>query len=199
MFSLLLSLLFSMTPFAQQTIDMPLEIRAKANLIFGKGEASKEPYFDVVITKQAATGVLVKTPYTRKGGRLTFDLHHRLNLTPDFALPAEVTTVVEIITGGTTTLGTYTLIDTINPGVKFEEGIARTSSAPSEMTVTPYGRKSIIIDLKSGPQSIAVVGHSVSVTRGKTTTRVDTPGARIAMVTKLKFVEVEAYNPLKKP
>ena len=55
----------------------PFDVRAKENLVFGKGEKSGTTYYDVVITQQSAAGVLIRLPYTRKGGKFTFDLHHR--------------------------------------------------------------------------------------------------------------------------
>ena len=51
---------------------------------------SDAEYYDVVITQQPTSGVLFKLPYTRKGGKFTFDLHHRIGMTVDFGLPAEV-------------------------------------------------------------------------------------------------------------
>src|SRR6266566_2901715 len=101
MVSLVLSFLLALTPFPQATKAAPFDIRAKDNLILGKGAQSGTTYYDVVITQQPGAGVLIKLPYTRKGGKFTFDLHHRVSLSGDFALPADVMTMVEVITGGT--------------------------------------------------------------------------------------------------
>jgi len=59
------------------------------------------------------------------------------------------------------------------------------------------GRKTVTLDIKPGPQSLSIVGQMAIVTRGKTTTRIDTPGTRIAVVSNFKFQEIEAGQPLK--
>jgi hypothetical protein len=116
MIALIVSMLLALTPFAQEAKDLQFDVRARENLMMGKGTATGSAYYDVVITKQPNAGVLIKLPYTRKGGRFTFDLHHRIAMTEDFGLPAEVTTVVEVLTGGTTSIGTYTISETVPPG-----------------------------------------------------------------------------------
>ena len=63
-------------------------MRARPNLRFGTGQVSGNDYYDVVITGHPTEGVLIKLPYTRKGGKLTFDLHHRVAMSNDFGLPA---------------------------------------------------------------------------------------------------------------
>src|ERR1043165_7078823 len=113
---LLLSMLLAWTPFAQEAKDLPFDIRAKDNLLMGKGASSGRNYYDVVITDQPTGGVLIKLPYTRKGAKFSFDLHHRIAMTSDFGDPAEVTTIVEILSGGTTSIGRFTIADTIKPG-----------------------------------------------------------------------------------
>src|SRR5215471_3954884 len=194
MTSLLISLLLGLTPFGQES---NFDIRAKQSLILGTGAESGTTYYDVVITRQPAQGVLIKLPYTKKGGKFTFDLHHRIALTPDFAA-AEVTTIVEILTGGTTSIGTFTLSDKISPGDKFSEAIIKTPAAQLDKDVTPLGSKTITLDIRPGPQSISIVGQTQIITRGVTTTRIDTPNARIATVSDLKFEETSGNNPLKK-
>src|SRR5262245_27803196 len=149
MVSMLLSLLMALTPLAQATQVMAFDVRAKDNLILGKGAQSGATYYDVLITRQPTSGVLVKLPYTKKGGRFTFDLHHRLAMTPDFAA-AEVTTIVEVITGGTVSIGTYTISDRIEPGDKFTESIDKTSAAGLDPTVTPLGTKTISFESRHG-------------------------------------------------
>src|ERR1043166_374715 len=158
MISLLISALLAWTPFAQEGKDIPFDIRARQNLLMGKGGTSGSLYYDVVITRQPTQGILIKLPYTKKGGKFSFDLHHRIAMTEDFGLPAEVTTVVEVLTGGTTSIGVYTIADTINEGDKFHEGIAKASKAEIDKFVTPMSTKSFIIDIRPGPQSISIVG-----------------------------------------
>src|SRR5436309_11737314 len=116
MTSFLLSLLFALTPFPQESGYQPaaFDVRAHDTLVVGKGAQSGTTYYDVIITRQPTQGVLIKLPYTRKGGRFSFDLHHRMTMTPDFAA-ADVTTIVEVITGGTTSIGTFTISDKISP------------------------------------------------------------------------------------
>ena len=80
----LISLLLAWPPLAQETKDIDFDIRAKQNLLMGKGDATGRPYYDVVITKQPTAGILIKLPYTRKGGKFSFDLHHRIAMTNDF-------------------------------------------------------------------------------------------------------------------
>ena len=141
--------------------------------------------------------MLIKLPYTKKGGKFRFDLHHRIAMTEDFGLPAEVTTVVEVLTGGTTSIGVYTIADTINAGDKFEETIVKTSTAEIDKFVTPMSRKAVTIDIRPGPQSISIVGQMLIIARGTTTTRIDTPGTRIAAVSNFKFQETREGTPLK--
>ena len=177
--------------------DAQFEIRARQSLQLGKGDKTAQPYYDVVITRQPDAGVLIKLPYTRKGGKFTFDLHHRIALTADFGLPAELTTVVEVMTGGTNSLGIFAIVDSINAEDKFDEGIVKTSNAEIDRYVTPISRKTITINTLPGPQSISIVGRTLTITRGTATTRVDTPGTRIAAVSNFKFEAVTETNPLK--
>ncbi len=197
MILLLMSLLLAWTPFAQEAKDIAFDVRARENLLMGRGAATSRPYYDVVITQQPAAGVLIKLPYTKKGGKFSFDLHHRIAMTEDFGLPADLTTVVEVLSGGTTSIGLYTVADTINPGQKFDETVQKTSTAEIDKYVTPLGRKTITLDIKPGPQSLSIVGQMAIITRGKTTTRIDTPGTRIAVVSNFKFQEIEPGQPLK--
>src|SRR5215813_2477060 len=185
----LMSMLLAWTPFAQEAKDIGLDIRAKQNLLMGRGTTTGRPYFDVVITRQPTSGVLIKLPYTKKGGKFSFDLHHRIAMTDDFGVPAEVTTEIEVLSGGTTSIGSYTIVDKINPGDKFEEPIEKTSTAEIDKYVTPLSRKTITLDIRPGPQSLSIVGQMLIISRGNTTTRVDTPGTRIATVSNFQFLE----------
>jgi hypothetical protein len=189
MILMLISILLSWTPFVQEGKDIAFDVRARQNLLMGRGETSGQSYYDVVITKDPTAGVLIKLPYTKKGGKFTFDLHHRIAMSDDFGLPADVTTVVEILSGGTTSVGVYTIADTIHAGDKFEEPIKKASSAEIDKYVTPLSKKTITLDIRPGPQSISIVGQMLSIARGKTTTRVDAPGTRIAVVSNFKFQE----------
>src|SRR6266567_8950747 len=189
MIALLLSLILPWTSFIQQGQSIPFEIRARQMLLMGKGANTGMPYYDVVITRQPTVGILIKLPYTKKGGKFSFDLHHRIAMTEDFGLPAEVTTVIEVLSGGTTSLGVYTIADTINAGDKFDETIIKASLAEIDKFITPMFRKTITMDIRPGPQSISIVGQMLIITRGATTTRVDTPGTRIAAVSNFKFAE----------
>ena len=189
MIAMLLSLVMVIVPYVQtQGNVLPFEIRADKNLVLGKGEKSGETYYDAVITRDATKGILIKLPYTQKGGRFTFDLHHRISLTPNFA-DAEITTIVEVITGGGTSVGVYTLIDKVSSGSQFDETIAKVNTAEVDRFVTPVSRKTISIETKPGPQTISIVGKTSMVSRGSTSTRVDTPGVRIATISKLQFAE----------
>src|SRR5205823_1710444 len=141
MIVLLLSLIMPWASFIQQAPSIPFEIRARQTLLMGKGANTGMPYYDVIITRQPTQGILIKLPYTKKGGKFSFDLHHRIALTPDFGLPADVTTVVEVLSGGTTSLGVYTIADKINPGDRFGEPIVKASSAEIDKYVTPISRK----------------------------------------------------------
>src|SRR2546429_65777 len=137
MIALLLSLILSWTPFVQQGQSIPFEIRARQMLLMGKGANTRMPYYDIVITRQPTEGILIKLPYTKKGGKFSFDLHHRIAMTADFGLPAEVTTVVEVLSGGTASLGVFTIADKINAGDKFDEPIVKASSAEIDKYITP--------------------------------------------------------------
>jgi len=199
MISLLIATLLAWTPFAaQDSKDIQFDVRARQNLLMGTGAATSTPYYDVVITRQPTQGILIKLPYTKKGGKFSFDLHHRIAITEDFGLPAEVTTVVEVLSGGTTSLGVYTIADKINAGDKFDEAINKASAAEIDRFVTPMSRKTITMDIRPGPQSISIVGQMLIITRGQTTTRIDTPGTRIAAVSNFKFEESSLGLPLAK-
>src|SRR6266705_3307098 len=189
MISAVICLLLALTPFAQEAKDLQFDVRARQNLLMGKGESSGSSYYDVVITRQPNAGVLIKLPYTKKGGKFSFDLHHRIAMTEDFGLPAEVTTVIEVLSGGTTSIGVYTIADKINAEDKFDETIIKASSAEIDRFITPMFRKTMTMDIRPGPQSISIVGQMLMITRGATTTRVDTPGTRIAAVSNFKFAE----------
>jgi hypothetical protein len=197
MILMLISMLLAWTPFAQDVKSIDFDIRAKQNLIMGKGATSGLSYYDVVITRDPTAGVLIKLPYTKKGGKFSFDLHHRIAMTDDFGLPADVTTVVEILSGGTTSVGVYTIADNIKSGDKFEESINKASSAEIDRYVTPLSKKTITLDIKPGPQSISIVGQMLIISRGKTTTRIDTPGTRIAAVSNFKFQEAPQGTPIR--
>jgi len=200
MISLVISLLLGLTPLVQETDknELPYDVRARQNLLMGKGNVSGSEYYDVIITRQPTAGVLIKLPYTKKGGKFSFDLHHRIAMTDNFGLPAEVTTVVEVLSGGTTTLGVYTMADQINSEDKFDEAITKASDSEIDRYVTPLSRKTIIMDIRPGPQSISIVGQTLIITRGTTTTRIDTPGTRIAAVSNFKFWEESQGVPLKR-
>jgi hypothetical protein len=197
MTSLLMSMVLAWMPFAaQEARQLPFDVRARQALVMGTGATSGTTYYDVVITRQPTQGVLIKLPYTKKGGKFSFDLHHRIAMTEDFGLPAEVTTVVEVLSGGTTSLGVYTIADKINPGDKFDEPIMKASAAEIDRFVLPMSRKSVTLDTRPGPQSISIVGQMLVITRGTTTTRIDTPGTRIAVVSNFKFEDAAPRLPL---
>jgi hypothetical protein len=189
MITILISMLLAWTPFAQEMKDIGFEIRARQNLLMGKGASSGRAYYDVVITREPTSGVFIKLPYTKKGGKFSFDLHHRLAMTQDFGVPADVTTVVEVLSGGTTRIGVYTIADKVNAGDKFDEDINKASSAEIDRYVTPLSKKTVSLDIRPGPQSISIVGQMLVISRGTTTTRVDTPGTRIATVSNFKYQE----------
>jgi hypothetical protein len=197
MILLLISMLLAWTPFAQETKSIDFDIRARQNLIMGKGATTGRNYYDVVITQQPTSGVLIKLPYTKKGGKFSFYLHHRIAMTNDFGVPAEVTTVIEVLSGGGTSIGVYTIAGQINAGDKFDESITKSSSAEIDKYVTPLSKKTVTLDIRPGPQSISIVGQMFSISRGKTTTRIDTPGTRIATVSNFKFQEFSAGTQLK--
>src|SRR5678816_1859394 len=114
MLSTVVSLLMLFMPLAQQqSAQLLYEVRAAPELTMGKGVTSGLTYYDVVITRQPNSGVLVKLDYSRRNTTLTFDLHHRVALVPDFSYPAEIITNIEVLSGGTTSIGTFTIIDTI--------------------------------------------------------------------------------------
>jgi hypothetical protein len=177
--------------------DLPFDVRARKELTFGQGQASKQTYYDVVVTRIPDDGVAIKLPYTSKGGKFHFDLHHRVTLTPDFVFPAEVTTVVEVLTGGTNSLGVFTISGTIDKDGKADEPIVKVSTAGLDRYVTPIARKSVTFSTQRGPQSISVVGKYQTITRNGAVTRVETPGARIAVVSNFKFEDASEVNPTK--
>jgi hypothetical protein len=181
-----------------QSVDeeQAFEVRARPNLFFGTGVSSNERYYDVPITDQPSEGVLIKLPYTQKGGKLTFDVHHRVAMSEDFGLPAEIMTVIEVLTGGTNHLGTYTLLDDVGPDARPAEEINRASDAEIDRLVTPLVTKTIEINTDPGPQSISIVGRDLNISRSGRTTLIDTPGTRIAMVSNITFETIREGTPL---
>jgi hypothetical protein len=190
MVSIVVSLLTLLTAFAQQqNAELKYEVRAEASRLFGKGQTSGRPYYDVVVTRQPNSGIPIKLDYTREKTTFSFDLHHRLSLGPDFEYPATVTTTVEVLSGGTVSLGTFTIIDTVKQGDAFEEKIDKVSTSEVDRYVSPFGKKTVTMRLAGASQSLSIVGQSVITTRGTRTTRIDTPGQRIAVVSNFKFME----------
>lgn len=190
MLSIVMSLLMFFSPLAQpQSGELLYEVRADATRVLGKGQTSGMTYYDVIITRQPNSGIPIKLDFTRRNTTFSFDLHHRLSLSPDFVYPADVTTTVEVISGGTVSLGIFTIINTVKAGDVFDETIEKVSKSEVDRYVTPFGRKTVTMKLAGGSQSLSIVGQSVIVTRGPKTTRVDTPGQRIAVVSNFKFLE----------
>jgi hypothetical protein len=188
MLSTIVSLLMLFMPATQQQSGSLLyEVRASPALTMGKGLTSGLTYYDVVITRQPNSGVLVKLDYSRRNTTFSFDLHHRLALGPDFVYPAEIITNVEVLSGGTTSIGTFTMIDTINAGDVFPEAIDKVSKADVDRYVTPLRKKTVTLKLAPGSQSLSIVGQAVGIKHGATTTRIDTPGQRIAVVSNFKY------------
>lgn len=188
MLSMVLSLLMALTPLGQQTA-LQFSNRADAKLLFGKGQTSGREYYDVVVTRQPTQGILIKLDYTRIPIKFSFDLHHRVSLDPGFVYPAEVITNIEILSGGTTSIGTYSVASTIKAGDVFEETIDKVSKADVDRYVTPMGKRTISLNLVPGSQSISIVGQSVVVMRGTRTTTINTPNQRIAVVSNFKSEE----------
>lgn len=189
MLSMLLSLLIWLTPQAQQNANLLFDIRAAEKLLMGKGLTSGHDYYDVVITRQPTSGVLIKLDYNRRITKFSFDLHHRLSLDPAFVYPADIITNIEVLSGGTTSMGTFTIANTIKAGDVFEETLDKVSKAEVDRYVTPFGVKRVSLTTIPGSQSISIVGQSVIVSRGARNTRIDAPGQRIAIVSNFKFEE----------
>ena len=189
MLSGVIALLMFLSPFAQQQGSLRYEVRALDSLKFGKGATSGLQYYDVAITRQPNSGVLVKLDYSRRNTTFSFDLHHRVSVDPDFVYPADITTNVEVLSGGTTSIGSFTIVNTITSGDPFEESIDKVSKADVDRYVTPFGKKTITMKLAPGSQSLSIVGNSVIVTRGTRNVRNDTPGQRIAVVSNFKYLD----------
>jgi hypothetical protein len=176
------------TPPAEAEVLL-LDMRARDVLTFGRGEASGNTYFDVPITQQANQGVLIKLGYTQRGGDLSFDMHHRAGLSDEFGLPAEIMTVIEVITGASNRLGSYTMLSQVGQDAESDEAILRASDAEVDRYVTPLGRKHVTIRTDPGPQSISIVGRELTISRDGFVTHVNTPGTRIAMISNVQFEE----------
>lgn len=196
MLTMVLSFLMALTPLGQQNAELKWDNRAAEKLLMGKGQTSGAPYYDVIITRQPTAGILIKLDYTRRPTKFSFDLHHRLSLDPGFVYPADIITNIEVLSGGTTSIGTYTIATTIKAGEVFQETVNKVSQADIDRYVTPFGTRRITLNLISGSQSISIVGQSVIVTRGTRNTRVETPGQRIAVVSNFKYEENRAGTPL---
>jgi hypothetical protein len=188
MLSAVVALLMFLSPFPEQ-VPLKFEIRAQESLKFGKGMTSGVQYYDLAVTRQPNNGVLVKLDYSRRNTTFVFDLHHRVSLDPDFVYPAEITTNIEVLSGGTTSIGSFTIVDIIKAGDVFEESVDKVSKADVDRYVTPFGKKTITMKLGTGSQSLSIVGSSVIITRGTKNARNDTPGQRIALVSNFKYFE----------
>jgi hypothetical protein len=195
MLGTLLAFFMAISPLAQQP-ELKWDLRAAEKLLMGKGQTTGRAYYDVVITRQPTAGILIKLDYTRRPTKFSFDLHHRLSLDPNFTYPAELLTNIEVLSGGTTSIGTYTISTTIKSGDVFHESINKVSNADVDRYVTPFGTRRIELSLIPGSQSISIVGQSVIVTRGTRTTRVETPGQRVAVVSNFKYEENRAGTQL---
>lgn len=196
MLAMVLAFLMAATPLGQLNSKLKWDNRAAEKLLMGKGHTSGAPYFDVVITRQPAEGILIKLDYTRSPTKFSFDLHHRVSLDPGFVYPADIITNIEVLSGGTTSIGSYTISGTIKAGDAFEESIDKVSKADVDRYVTPFGTRRVSLNLIPGSQSISIVGQSVIVTRGVKTTRIETPGQRIAVVSNFTYEENRAGTPL---
>jgi hypothetical protein len=196
MFALILSVLMVLTPLGLQNAKLKFDNRAAEKLLMGKGQTSGASYYDVVITRQPTDGILIKLDYTRLPTKFSFDLHHRVSLDPGFVYPADIITNIEILSGGTTSIGTYTISSSIKAGDVFEEPIDKVSKADVDRYVTPFGKRRITLNLTPGSQSISIVGQSVIVTRGARNTRIETPGQRIAVVSNFLYEENRPGTPL---
>jgi hypothetical protein len=196
MLAMVLSFLMVFTPLGLQNTILKFENRAADKLLMGKGQTSGASYYDVVITRQPTDGILIKLDFTRSPTKFSFDLHHRVSLDPGFVYPADIITNIEILSGGTTSIGTYTISSAIKAGDMFEETIDKVSKADVDRYVTPFGKRRVTLNLVPGSQSISIVGQSVIVTRGARNTRIETPGQRIAVVSNFLYEENRPGTPL---
>jgi hypothetical protein len=166
-----------LTPLAQQSnAELRHELRVDPSRLLGKGQTSGREYYDVVITRQPNAGIPIKLDYTRRNTTFSFDLHHRLSLGPDFAYPATVTTTVEVISGGTVSLGIFTIIDEVKQGEVFEETLDKVSKAEVDRYITPFGRKTVTMSstadlsrsasLANRSSSLAERARRASILRG---------------------------------
>jgi hypothetical protein len=185
-----------LTPLGLQNAKLKWDNRAAEKLLMGKGQTSGASYYDVIITRQPTDGILIKLDYTRSPTKFSFDLHHRVSLDPGFVYPADIITNIEILSGGTTSIGTYTISSTIKAGDVFEETIDKVSKADVDRYVTPFGKRRITLNLAPGSQSISIVGQSVLVARGARNSRIETPGQRIAVVSNFLYEENRPGTPL---
>lgn len=191
-FPFVLSLVvFAAAPLLAQGDAQSLEfdMRARENLLFGTGIESGSDYYDIPITEHPNEGVLIKLPYTQKGGELTFDVHHRVGQSGDYGLPAELMMVFEVVTGGANILGRFTLLHDVSVDTMPVEPIDRASDAEVDRYVSPVMVRTITIRTDPGPQSVSLVGRNLNITREGRTVLVDTPGTRIAMVSNIRFAE----------
>jgi hypothetical protein len=169
--ALFLSLASAVPLFAQGDGEsLEFDMRARENLFFGTGVESGKQYYDIPITEHPTEGVLIKLPYTQKGGTLTFDVHHRVGRSQNFGLPAELMMVFEV--------------DTMPV-----EPIDRASEEEIDRYVSPLMIRTVTIKTDPGPQSISLVGKNLNITREGRALVVDTPGTRIAMVSNIQFEE----------
>src|ERR1044071_1987619 len=105
MLATLLAFLMVLTPLGQQP-ELKWDLRSAEKLLMGKGQTTGRSYYDVVITRQPTQGILIKLDYTRRPVTFSFDLHHRLSLDSSFTYPADIITTIEVLSGGTTSIGT---------------------------------------------------------------------------------------------
>ena len=177
MLSMMLSLLMFLIPVAQQpNAELLYEVRVPDTLTAGKRQNFRpcvlrrphHPSAELRRSDQARLqskeyNVLLRSPSSR-----CRSIRHLRILRTSLR-------TVEVLSGGTTSIGTFTIVDTIKSGDVFEEVIDKVSNADVDRYVTPFGKKTITMKLGASSQSLSIVGQSVIMTRGAKTTRIDTP------------------------
>ena len=169
---------------AQSRDDEAVEVRCPS--VLGVGVATRVPFCDVEVQRDAELGVLVVLPPRRGEATLAFDLHNRHAYSEAETLAgrayteyqaqiAVATMEGEVIARGvvlTEFRAAGDLVDRVGGGVG-PDGV---------MAVAPLGAERLYVTLPAGIDQVSVVGQSLEVLRADGRDTFDTVGRPIAVL-----------------
>ena len=181
---MIVSLLLAGVAAAQGRDDEPVEVRCPS--VLGVGVATRVPFCDIEVQRDADQGVLVVLPPHRGEATLAFDLHNRhayseaetqagRAYTEYQAQIAVATMEGEVIARGvvlTEFRAAGDLVDRVGGG----------GGADGLKAVAPLGAERLFVTLPAGIGQVSVVGQSLDVLRTDGRDTFDTVGRPIAVL-----------------